>query len=106
MSATADTLTKAGIAEALRRDTALSHIASLAIVDAIIEHMRAALGNGESVKIAGFGTFLLRDKNERIGRNPKTGVEVPIAQRRVTTFRASGMLKDKVAGNQLSSGSL
>ncbi|HEX2793549.1 MAG TPA: HU family DNA-binding protein, partial [Croceicoccus sp.] len=55
--------------------------------------------NGENVKISGFGTFLLRDKGERIGRNPKTGVEVPITPRRVLTFRASQMLKDRVSGS-------
>ncbi len=53
---------------------------------------------GENLKISGFGTFLLRDKAQRIGRNPKTGVEVPITPRRVLTFRASQMLKDRVAG--------
>jgi integration host factor subunit alpha len=57
-----------------------------------------ALADGENVKISGFGTFLLRDKAERIGRNPKTGVEVPITPRRVLTFRASQMLKDQISG--------
>jgi integration host factor subunit alpha len=58
--------------------------------------MSEALSEGENVKISGFGTFLLRDKGERIGRNPKTGVEVPITPRRVMTFRASQMLKDRI----------
>jgi integration host factor subunit alpha len=61
--------------------------------------MSTALSDGENVKISGFGTFLLRDKGERIGRNPKTGVEVPITPRRVMTFRASQMLKDRIAGS-------
>ena len=52
---------------------------------------------GENVKISGFGSFVLRDKSERIGRNPKTGVEVPIASRRVLTFRASQMMRDRIA---------
>ena len=56
-----------------------------------------ALACGENVKISGFGTFLLRDKAERVGRNPKTGIEVPITPRRVVTFRASQMLKDQIA---------
>jgi len=60
--------------------------------------MCEALSRGENVKISGFGTFLLRDKGERVGRNPKTGVEVPITPRRVMTFRASQMLKDRVSG--------
>ena len=68
------------------------------MVEAILGHMSNALAEGENVKISGFGTFLLRDKAERIGRNPKTGVEVPITPRRVMTFRASQMLKERVAG--------
>ena len=68
------------------------------MVETILEEMTDALERGENVKISGFGTFLLRDKGERIGRNPKTGVEVPITPRRVLTFRASQMLKDRIAG--------
>ena len=67
------------------------------MVEAILEHMSSALEQGENVKISGFGTFLLRDKAQRIGRNPKTGVEVPITPRRVLTFRASQMLKERIA---------
>lgn len=66
------------------------------MVEAILGHMSEALAEGENVKISGFGTFLLRDKAERIGRNPKTGVELPITPRRVLTFRASQMLKDRI----------
>lgn len=69
------------------------------MVENILQHMCQALSNGENVKISGFGTFLLRDKGERVGRNPKTGVEVPITPRRVMTFRASQMLKDRIAAN-------
>ena len=58
--------------------------------------MRESLSSGENVKIAGFGTFILRDKTQRIGRNPKTGVEVPIAPRRVLTFRASQIMRDRI----------
>lgn len=67
------------------------------MVEAILQQMCSALSGGENVKISGFGTFLLRDKGERVGRNPKTGVEVPITPRRVMTFRASQMLKDRIA---------
>lgn len=67
------------------------------MVETILQHMCQAMAKGENVKISGFGTFLLRDKGERIGRNPKTGVEVPITPRRVMTFRASQMLKDRIA---------
>lgn len=97
MSST-ETLTRAAIAEAIHRKLGLSRAESLSMVEAILRHMCNSLSNGENVKISGFGTFLLRDKSERVGRNPKTGVEVPITPRRVLTFRASQMLKDRVAG--------
>lgn len=93
-----DTLTRAEIAEAIHKKLGLSRSEALAMVEAILQHMCTALGKGENVKISGFGTFLLRDKGERVGRNPKTGVEVPITPRRVLTFRASQMLKDRIAG--------
>ena len=91
------TLTRADLAEALNRKLGLSRSESLSMVESILEHMSGALENGENVKISGFGTFLLRDKAQRIGRNPKTGVEVPITPRRVLTFRASQMLKERIA---------
>lgn len=93
-----ETLTRAEIAEAIHRKLGISRAESLAMVEAILQHMCSALSEGENVKISGFGTFLLRDKGERVGRNPKTGVEVPITPRRVMTFRASQMLKDRIAG--------
>lgn len=92
------TLTRADLAEAINRRLGLSRAESLGMVEAILDLMSDALAGGENVKISGFGTFLLRDKAERVGRNPKTGVEVPITPRRVMTFRASQMLKDRVAG--------
>ena len=91
------TLTRADLAEALNRKLGLSRSESLNMVESILDHMSDALEQGENVKISGFGTFLLRDKAERIGRNPKTGVEVPITPRRVLTFRASQMLKERIA---------
>lgn len=92
-----DTLTRAEIADAINRKLGLSRSESLAMVESILRLMTDALAKGENVKVSGFGTFLLRDKAERIGRNPKTGVEVPITPRRVLTFRASQMLKDGIA---------
>ncbi|WP_159976019.1 MULTISPECIES: integration host factor subunit alpha [unclassified Novosphingobium] len=92
-----DTLTRAEIAEAIHKKLGISRAESLAMVESILQQMCSALSNGENVKISGFGTFLLRDKGERVGRNPKTGVEVPITPRRVMTFRASQMLKDRIA---------
>ena len=93
-----DTLTRAEIAEALNRKLGLSRSESLGMVESILRHMSDALAKGQNLKISGFGTFLLRDKAQRIGRNPKTGIEVPITPRRVLTFRASQMLKERICG--------
>src|ERR1700761_2256349 len=95
--ALAATLTRADLAESLHREVGLSRAESARLVEQILSHMCDSLAKGENVKISGFGTFVLRDKGERIGRNPKTGVEVPIAPRRVLTFRASTMLRDRIA---------
>jgi integration host factor subunit alpha len=91
------TLTRADLAEVINRKMGFSRAESLDLVEAILSHMGDALARGENVKISGFGTFLLRDKKQRIGRNPKTGVEVPITPRRVLTFRSSQILKDRIA---------
>ena len=91
------TLTRADLADALQREVGLSRADSAKLVEEILEHMCDALSRGENVKISGFGTFVLRDKGQRIGRNPKTGVEVPITPRRVLTFRASQKLKARIA---------
>ena len=90
------TLTRADLAESINRKLGLSRAESLDLVEAILAKMCDAMSDGENVKISGFGTFLLRDKKERVGRNPKTGVEVPITPRRVMTFRASQKLKERV----------
>lgn len=91
------TLTRADLAEAINRKLGFSRAESLDLVEAVIGQMCDAMARGENVKISGFGSFVLRDKRERIGRNPKTGVEVPITPRRVMTFRASHLLKEKIA---------
>jgi integration host factor subunit alpha len=91
------TLTRADLAEAINRKLGFSRAESLDLVEAVIGQMCDAMARGENVKISGFGSFVLRDKRERIGRNPKTGVEVPITPRRVMTFRASQLLKEKIA---------
>lgn len=90
------TLTRADLAEALHREVGLSRAESASLVEQILGHMCEAMSRGQNVKISGFGSFVLRDKGERIGRNPKTGVEVPIAPRRVLTFRASQMMRDRI----------
>ena len=93
----AGTLTRADLAETIHKKVGLSRADSLEMVESILRLMCDSMSKGNNVKISGFGTFLLRDKGGRVGRNPKTGVEVPITPRRVMTFRASQMLKDKVS---------
>ena len=92
----AGTLTRADLADIVHREIGLSRAESAGIVEGVLAHMCGALAHGENVKISGFGTFVLRDKAERVGRNPKSGVEVPIAPRRVLTFRASQTLRDRI----------
>jgi len=82
------TVTRADLAEAVYREIGLSRSESSELVESVIDHISSALLRGEQVKLAGFGTFSLRDKKERMGRNPKTGKEVPITSRRVLVRRA------------------
>lgn len=96
MARATGSLTRADIASAIQVQVGLSNAKSLELTEAIIAHMCAAMAAGQNVKIAGFGTFLLREKGARVGRNPKTGEEHAIAPRRVLTFRASAMLKDRI----------
>ncbi len=91
------TLTRADLAETMNGKIGLSRAESAKLVEQIIDLMCDALAEGENVKISGFGTFVLRDKNQRIGRNPKTGIEVPIEARRVLTFRPSQIMREQVA---------
>ena len=88
--------TRADIAESIHRKIGLSRADSSGLVEGILCHMCESLSSGDNVKISGFGTFVLRDKGERIGRNPKTGVQVSIAPRRVLTFRASQIVRDRI----------
>ena len=90
-------LTKAHLAELLFEQIGLNKRESKDMIEAFFELVATSLIEGTDVKISGFGTFILRDKGERIGRNPKTGVEVPIAPRRVMTFRASQIMRDRIA---------
>lgn len=92
----ANTLTRADLADVVHRRLGLSRAESAGVVERVLHHMCHALSEGKNVKISGFGTFILRDKGQRIGRNPKTGVEVPIAPRRVMTFRASQIMRDRI----------
>ena len=90
------TITRANLAEALYEQVGLSRNESAELVDSVFGHVSDALISGEAVKISSFGSFGLRDKEERIGRNPKTGEEAPISPRRVLVFRASQVLKARV----------
>ena len=92
----ANTLTRADLADVVHRRLGLSRAESAGVVERVLHHMCHALSEGQDVKISGFGTFILRDKGQRVGRNPKTGVEVPIAPRRVMTFRASQIMRDRI----------
>ncbi|MDF2372836.1 MAG: integration host factor subunit alpha [Rhizobiaceae bacterium] len=90
------TITRADLAEAVFRKVGLSRTESASLVEMVIDEICNAIVQGESVKLSSFATFQIRDKNERIGRNPKTGEEVPISPRRVMTFKASNVLKERV----------
>ena len=90
------TLTRSDLSEALYREVGLSRNESAELVESILRHISEALVAGETVKISSFGTFSVREKGERIGRNPKTGEEVPIEPRRVLVFRPSHILKDRM----------
>ena len=87
------TLTRADLAEALHHQVGLSRADSAKLVEQILGQMCEALSKGENVKISGFGTFVLRDKGERIGRNPKTGVEVAISPGKTVRFKPGKELK-------------
>lgn len=98
---TEKTLTRMDLSEAVFREVGLSRNESAQLVEGVLEHVSDALVRGEQVKISSFGTFSVRNKSARIGRNPKTGEEVPINPRRVLTFRPSHLMKDRVAaGNK------
>ncbi|MCT4608779.1 MAG: integration host factor subunit alpha [Pelagimonas sp.] len=95
------TLTRMDLSEAVFREVGLSRNESAELVEAVLQHMSDSLVAGEQVKISSFGTFSVREKAARVGRNPKTGEEVPIQPRRVLTFRPSHLMKDRVAaGNK------
>jgi integration host factor subunit alpha len=92
------TVTRAQLAEAIYQEVGLSRSESAELVDSILEEMSRSLVEEGVVKIASFGTFLVRKKGPRVGRNPKTGEEVPIEPRRVLVFRPSQGLRDRLAG--------
>ncbi|TPG59794.1 integration host factor subunit alpha [Roseomonas nepalensis] len=93
-----NTITRAQLAEAIYMQVGLSRNESAALLEDVLNRLSATLEAGEAVKLSAFGTFSVRQKAQRIGRNPKTGVEVPITPRRVLSFRASQVLKARING--------
>jgi integration host factor subunit alpha len=87
------TVTRADLCEAVYKKTGLSRIESAALVETVLREITDCLERGEAVKFSSFGTFVVRKKGQRIGRNPKTGTEVPISPRRVMAFKPSAILK-------------
>jgi integration host factor subunit alpha len=92
------TITRADLSESVFQEVGLSRNESSDLVETILGEVVEALARGESVKISSFGSFTVRDKGQRVGRNPKTGQEVPILPRRVLVFRASNVLKSPING--------
>ena len=90
------TLTRADLADAVHKQIGLSRAECSAMVESILRHTCDALSREEQVKITGFGTFSVRRKDARIGRNPKTGVEVPIPARSVLSFRPSQIMRARI----------
>jgi integration host factor subunit alpha len=94
--ATERTITRADLSESVYQEVGLSRNESAVLVETVLEEISQALIANDTVKLSSFGTFTVRQKNERVGRNPKTGEEVPIKPRRVLVFRASHVLKDRI----------
>ena len=100
----ARTLTRADLTDAVYRRVGLSRSESAALVESVLDEICDALVRGETVKLSSFGSFVVRSKGERIGRNPKTGVEVPITPRRVMVFKPSNTLKAAINGESVEEG--
>ena len=90
------TVTRADLGEAVYQEVGLSRNESADLLESVLEYMAEALVDGESVKVSSFGSFSVRQKGQRIGRNPKTGEEVPILPRKVLVFRPSQVLKSRI----------
>lgn len=98
------TVTRAQLAEAVYREVGLSRSDSALLVESVLDEIADALAIGEGVKISSFGSFIIRGKEQRIGRNPKTGEEAPILARKVLVFRASHVLKDRINDSKFATG--
>jgi integration host factor subunit alpha len=90
------TVTRADLCEAVYQKVGLSRTESAHLVEVVLDEISSCIIKGEPVKLSSFGSFIVRQKNERVGRNPKTGEEVPISPRRVMVFKPSNVLKDRV----------
>jgi len=93
---TGKTITRADLSEAVYQEVGLSRNESADLVESVLAEIANALTQGQTVKISSFGSFSVRQKGQRVGRNPKTGEEVPILPRRVLVFRASHVLKNRI----------
>ena len=91
-----NTITRAELSEAVYQRIGLSRTESSALVELVLREISDCLARGETVKLSSFGSFLVREKGERVGRNPKTGIEVPIEPRRVMIFKPSHILKSRI----------
>ena len=98
------TVTRALLFEAVYREVGLSHSDSALLVESVLDEIADALAIGEGVKISSFGSFIIRSKGQRIGRNPKTGEEFPILPRKVLIFSASHVLKERINGSKFATG--
>ena len=96
------TMTRAQLSESIYQEVGLSRNESAELLEMVLGEVSTALVRGETVKISSFGSFSVRQKGERIGRNPKTGEEVPIRPRKVLVFRASQLLKARIRGEKIS----
>ena len=92
------TITRADLSEAVYQRVGLSRTESAELVEHVLSEMSEAIARGETVKLSSFGSFVVRFKGERVGRNPKTGIEVPITPRRVMVFKPSNILKHRING--------
>lgn len=94
------TLTRADLAEAVVHKVGLPRNESQELVELVLNEIASSLARGDSVKLSSFGSFGIRQKGQRVGRNPKTGQEVPITPRRVLVFRPSNIMKDRINAGQ------
>jgi integration host factor subunit alpha len=92
------TVTRADLCEVVYQKVGLSRTESAALVELVLSEMCDCLARGETVKLSSFGSFVVREKGERVGRNPKTGIEVPIDPRRVMVFKPSNVLRARING--------